>query len=163
MEIRSAASSDAGSIAAIYNHFVKTSIVTFEEEEVSDVEMASRIETVKSSGLPWYLATNAQTVVGYAYATPWKTRSAYRYSAEVTVYAAPEYSGKGIGTALYRELIPALRQRKIHSALAGIALPNAASVALHERFGFYKAAHLMQVGFKMNQWIDVGYWQALLE
>lgn len=159
MEIREADVLDAGSIAAIYNHYVSTSAVTFEEDELSQAEMITRIETVRSSGLPWYLATAAQNVIGYAYATPWKARSAYRYSVEVTVYVAPNYFGEGIGTALYRRLIPALQQRNIHTAMAAIALPNDASVALHERFGFCKAAHFKQVGFKMTRWIDVGYWQ----
>lgn len=163
MEIREAAASDAGSIAAIYNHFVRTSVVTFEEDEVPHEQMASRIEAVRSTGLPWYVATDDQTVIGYAYATPWKARSAYRFSVEVTVYVAPEHCRKGIGSALYRQLMPTLQHRKIHSALAGIALPNAGSVALHERFGFSKVAHLAQVGFKMNRWIDVGYWQLILE
>jgi len=163
MEIRSANSSDARSIAAIYNHFVRTSVVTFEEEELPEVEMASRIEMVEASGLPWYVVIDGHTFIGYAYATPWKDRSAYRYSVEITIYLAPRFSGKGIGTALYGEFIPALRRRKIHSVLAGIALPNPSSIALHERFGFSKVAHLMQVGFKMNGWIDVGYWLLIFE
>lgn len=159
MDICDAAASDAGLIASIYNHFVRSSIVTFEEEEVADAEMESRIEGVRSAGLPWYVATDAQMLLGYAYATPWRTRSAYRYSVEATVYVAPEHAGRGVGTALYRALMPALQQRGIHAALAGIALPNEGSVALHERFGFSQAAHLREVGFKMGRWVDVGYWQ----
>ena len=163
METREADVSDAGSIAAIYNHYVRTSAATFEEAELSQAEMATRVEAVRSADLPWYLATSAQTTLGYAYATPWKARSAYRYSAEVTVYVAPNHFGEGIGTALYQLLMPVLQRRRIHTALAGIALPNAASIALHERCGFRKAAHLTQVGFKMNRWIDVGYWQWISE
>lgn len=163
MEIRSVSSSDADSIAAIYNHYISTSVVTFEEEEVPTVEMAARIEDVRSSLLPWYVAVDDGTTVGYAYATPWRVRSAYRYSVEVTAYVAPDCLGRGIGNTLYRQLIPALRERGIHTALAGIALPNARSIALHELFGFCKAAHLSQVGFKMKQWVDVGYWQLIVD
>ena len=162
MEIRRVSSTDADSIAAIYNHYVRTSVVTFEEEEVSSVEMAARIENVHSLVLPWYVAVDDGTTVGYAYATRWRVRSAYRYSVEVTAYVAPDYFGKGIGSTLYRQLIPALRERGIHTALAGIALPNTRSVALHERFGFCKVAHFSQVGFKMKRWVDVGYWQLIV-
>ena len=124
MKIRDVAASDAGSIAAIYNHFVVTSTVTFEEVEIPVLEMANTIKMVKSSGMPWYVATNAETLIGYAYASPWRARSAYRRSAEVTVYVAPARSGSGIGTALYRRLLSDLEERMVHSALAGIASPN---------------------------------------
>jgi L-amino acid N-acyltransferase YncA len=109
MEIWRASSSDADPIVAIYNHYVRTSVVTFEEEEVSCAEMAARIEKGRSLALPWYVAIDDGKTVGYAYATHWRVRSAYRYSVEVTVYVAPDYSGRGIGSALYRELIAALR------------------------------------------------------
>lgn len=159
MKIRGAALSDAASIAAIYNHFVTTSTITFEETEVSSGEMVNRIENVQAAGLPWHVATDEDNLVGYAYATPWKARSAYRYAVEVTVYVTPARFGTGIGTALYGKLLPALQQQNIHTALAAIALPNPGSIALHERCGFRKAAHFHQVGFKMQRWIDVGYWQ----
>ena len=161
--LRTAEIGDAAAIAAIYNQYVKNSTITFEEAAVETDEMARRIGDVRSSRLPWYLAVEQDRTVGYAYATPWRTRSAYRFSVEVTVYVAQGHTGKGIGTRLYTALLGALRSGGFHCAIAGIALPNPESVALHERLGFEKVAQLKQVGFKMGRWVDVGYWQLLLD
>jgi len=161
IQIRSADYTDADSIAAIYNHYVENSTITFEELVVTAEEMAKRIEDVRSKQLPWYLAVEGEAVVGYAHATPWKSRSAYRFSVEVTVYVANGHGGRGIGTRLYTVLLAKLRE-SFHTAIAGIALPNPASVALHERLGFERVAHFSQVGFKMDRWVDVGYWQHIL-
>ena len=161
IRIRAAKATDADAMADIYNYYVENSTITFEEAAVTASEIAKRIENVYSNHLPWYLAVTGKTVVGYAYATPWKSRSAYRFSTEVTVYIAKGHGNKGIGTRLYRILLSRLRKR-VHTVIAGIALPNAASVALHERLRFEKVAHFSQVGFKMDQWVDVGYWQLIL-
>jgi phosphinothricin acetyltransferase len=160
--VRAAASADAEAVAAIYNHFVLRTIVTFEEEPVSPAEIARRMDDVREAFLPWLVAERAGAVVGYAYATAWRVRRGYRYSTEVTVYVAPGAGGLGIGSLLYADLIPALDERGIHTAMGGIALPNDASVALHEKFGFKKVAHFEQVGVKFDRWIDVGYWQRIL-
>jgi phosphinothricin acetyltransferase len=160
--IRAAAAGDPAAIAAIYNHYVARTVITFEEEPVSAPEMARRIEATSAS-LPWLVAEREGEVVGYAYATPWRARSAYRFSVEVTVYVDPDRPRLGIGRRLYEALLPELHARGIHAAFGVIALPNDASVALHERFGFEKVAHLREVGFKFDRWIDVGYWQLLLE
>jgi L-amino acid N-acyltransferase YncA len=101
-------------------------------------------------------------VVGWAYATAWKSRSAYRFSVETTVYVAASHQRRGVGGALYRKLIEDLRARKLHSVVGGIALPNEGSVALHEKLGFRKIAHFAEVGRKLDRWIDVGYWQLIL-
>ena len=101
-------------------------------------------------------------VVGYAYASRWKSRCAYRYSVETTVYLSSAATGKGFGSLLYEHLIAELRQRSIHSLIGGIALPNNASVSLHEKLGFEKVAHFKEVGWKFNQWIDVGYWELII-
>lgn len=160
--VRTAGLEDAEAVAAIYNHFVLRTIVTFEEEPVSPTEIARRMEEVRTASLPWLIAERGGAVVGYAYATAWRARRGYRYSTEVTVYVAPGEGGLGIGSLLYAELIPALQARGIHAAMGGIALPNDASVALHEKFGFTKVAHFEQVGVKFDRWIDVGYWQRIL-
>jgi phosphinothricin acetyltransferase len=160
--IRAVAPADAAAIAAIYNHYVTHTVVTFEEELVSAAEIARRIERVRSASLPWLVAEQAGRVLGYAYATTWRARSAYRFSAEVTVYLAPADAGHGIGSNLYAELFPILRARGIHAVIGGIALPNEASVALHEKFGLRKVAHFNEVGFKLDRWVDVGYWQCML-
>jgi phosphinothricin acetyltransferase len=157
--VRAVVAGDASGIAEIYNHYVATTVVTFEEAPVSAAEMARRIGEAGSASLPWLVAERQGKVAGYAYASPWKARSAYRFSVEVTVYVDPGCPRQGIGRRLYEELLPGLRARGIHSAFGVIALPNEASVALHERFGFAKVAHLREVGFKFDRWIDVGYWQ----
>lgn len=157
--IRAATPADAAGIAEIYNHYVASTIVTFEEEPVSTADYAKRIEAVQSASLPWLVAEEASRIVGYAYAAKWHARSAYRFSVEVTAYLAPTDTGRGLGTALYGELFPMLETRGFHSMLGGISLPNEASVALHEKFGLRKAAHYREVGFKFGRWIDVGYWQ----
>lgn len=163
VRLRAANLTDAVSIAAIYNHYVQNSTVTFEEVPVDAEEMARRIGDVHSRGLPWHLAVQNDAPVGYAYATPWRSRSAYRSSVEVTVYVAQGHIGRGIGTRLCATLLDSIRESGFHTALAGIALPNPQSVALHERLGFEKVALFKQVGFKMNRWLDVGYWQRILD
>ena len=101
-------------------------------------------------------------VVGYAYAGRWHDRSAYRYSVETTIYLDADHLGKSIGSGLYAALLQQLKERGMHVAIGGIALPNPGSVALHEKLGFRKVAHYGEVGFKFNRWIDVGYWQHAL-
>ena len=160
--MRPAVAGDSTSIAEIYNHYVATTVITFEEEPVTAMEMARRIEGAGSAALPWLVAEREGKVAGYAYASPWKARSAYRFSAEVTVYVHPGSARLGIGRRLYEQLLAALEARGIHSAFGLIALPNEASVALHERLGFVKVAHLREVGLKFGRWIDVGYWQRIL-
>jgi L-amino acid N-acyltransferase YncA len=161
--IRDASVPDIRSIAEIYNYYVLDTTITFEEEVVTISEMGRRIESVRSAGLPWIVVTLDNETVGYAYATLWKARSAYRFSVETTVYVDPKRVGRGIGSVLYEHLLNELRTRKIHSVIAGIALPNPHSIALHEKFGFRNVARFHEVGFKFSQWLDVGYWQKSLE
>ena len=160
--VRMATPEDAEALAGIYNHYVAETIVTFEEEPVTASEMSRRIREVRGAGLPWLIVEQNGTVAGFAYATPWRSRPAYRYSTEVTVYVTPERMRLGIGSVIYSSLLEALRGQGIHAAMGGIALPNDASIALHEKLGFKKVAHFEQAGFKFNRWIDVGYWQRLL-
>lgn len=153
---------DAGALARIYNHYIAATVVTFETEPVTAADMAGRVSETLSASLPWLVAERAGEVVGYAYASKWKGRCAYRYSVESTVYLDPAHTGKGIGRPLYAALIDVVREASMHAVIGGIALPNAASVALHERLGFDKVAHFREVGFKQERWVDVGYWQRLL-
>jgi len=157
--IRPAHSSDAHAIIGIYNHYIAHSTITFEEQPVSAQQMADRIAEVQSAPLPWLVAEQSGLVVGFAYASKWKARSAYRYSVEISVYVQQGASGQGLGSELYAALFAALKERGVHVIIGGIALPNPLSVALHEKFGFKKVAHFEQVGFKFGRWIDVGYWQ----
>lgn len=157
--IRSATSADATAIAAIYNHYVLNTSVTFEEEAV---QMVERIAQVKADGLPWLVLEQSGEVLGYAYATKWRVRSAYRFSVESTVYVKEGVTAKGLGSQLYQQLLADLKALGLHLVIGGITLPNKQSVALHEKFGFEKCGHFQQVGFKFEQWRDVGYWQKLL-
>jgi len=159
--IRPAGTGDAAAVAAIYNHYVATTIISFEEHAVAPDEMAQRIRDVTAS-LPWLVHEEDGRVTGYAYATRWRVRSAYRFSAETSVYVEAGRGGKGIGTALYKALLEELRRREIHMAIGGIAQPNPASVALHESLGFEKVAHFKEVGRKFERWVDVGYWELRL-
>jgi len=160
--IRNANSSDAIVLATIYNHYIKNTIITFEEQEVTPAEIDNRVHNVISDSLPWLVAEEKGEVVGYAYATKWRVRSAYRFSVESTVYLDKAYSGKGIGSMLYGELLSSLENKGIHAIMGGIALPNPSSVALHEKFGFKQVAQFREVGIKFDRWIDVGYWQLIL-
>jgi phosphinothricin acetyltransferase len=160
--IRPTTAADATGITRIYNHYVLTTFITFETEAVAVSEMVERIGEIQATPLPWLVAEANGRLVGYAYASKWKGRCAYRHSVECTAYVDHEALGNGAGVALYAALLAALRSQSMHAVIGGIALPNARSVALHERFGFRKVAHFEQVGFKFDQWIDVGYWELLL-
>lgn len=159
--IRPVSDLDAAAICEIYNHYVQHSIITFEETAVTADEMKGRIKAI-SAAWPWLVAEEKGRIVGYAYAGKWKSREAYRYAVESTVYLHPDSCGKGLGKRLYAALIKELSRRSVHTVIAGIALPNVASVALHEKMGFVKVAQFKEVGWKFGQWIDVGYWELVL-
>jgi len=162
MTVRQALPSDAEAMSRIYNHYVRETINTFEEEPISPEEMTKRLEAVLSSGLPWLVGEHGGEICGFAYASKWKGRGAYRFAAETSVYIDPNRVGHGHGTRLYGGILSILEDRRVHAAIGGIALPNEASIALHEMLGFEKVAHFREVGYKFNRWIDVGYWQRLL-
>lgn len=162
-DIRDARAEDAAQIAAIYNHYVARTVVTFEVDPVAVDDMQGRVAGVQGDGLPWLAAIDdAGDVLGYAYATRWRARAAYRNSVESSIYLAPGAVGRGIGRRLYERLLEQLAARGLHTVIGGAALPNPASVALHEALGFSKVAHLREVGHKFGRWIDVGYWQRRL-
>jgi phosphinothricin acetyltransferase len=162
VDVRPVAPDDAAAIAHIYNYYVAQTIVTFEEDAVTAAAMRIRIDESHAAKLPWLVAEQGGEVAGYAYASKWKGRCAYRFSVEVTVYVDPGRARRGVGSALYTMLLPALKSGGTHAAMGGIALPNDASVQLHEKFGFVKVAHFRETGFKFGKWIDVGYWECLL-
>ena len=156
---RIASADDAGAISEIYNYYIDHTIITFEEERVTSKDIAQRVDRVLANKLPWLVAELDGQVIGYAYAAPWRERSAYRHSVEVSVYLDQNIRLRGLGSLLYHALFDALEVANVHVALAGIALPNDRSIALHEKFKMKKVAHLSEVGRKFDQWIDVGYWQ----
>ncbi|KXO09179.1 Phosphinothricin N-acetyltransferase [Moritella sp. JT01] len=162
MNIRECLKSDAKAICDIYNYYIEHTVVTFEEEPVSEAIIFQRIKYYTKE-YPWLVIENSNCdVVGYAYAAKWAERSAYKKTTEITVYLDHAESGKGYGSELYRAMLSTLSSSGVHVVVAAIALPNKASVKLHESFGFSKVAHFKEVGRKFNSWVDVGYWQIIL-
>jgi phosphinothricin acetyltransferase len=159
--IRDASVADAERICEIYSHYVLNTTVTFEIEPPAPEEMVRRIERVLEKHT-WLVAEDGGIVRGYAYGSTFKERAAYAHSTEVTVYLDKDSCGMGIGSMLFGRLLDRLQSLGTVHAIGGIALPNQASVKLHESFGFRQVAHFHQIGFKLGQWIDVGYWQKQL-
>jgi phosphinothricin acetyltransferase len=161
--IREAAPADFAALARIYSHYVTTTTVTFEETPVTPAGMAERWREQSAAELPFLVAESGGEVLGFAYASKWKGRCAYRFTVEISVYLDPAQTGRGVGSTLYGRLLPLLESRGVHAVIGGIALPNEASIALHEKFGLTRVAHFREVGFKFGRWIDVGYWQRVFE
>ena len=160
--IRAAAPDDAAAIAAIYAPHVLGGTVSFEVEPPDAAAIRQRMAA--SGGLyPWLVAADDDgAVLGYAYATRFRDRAAYRFVAETSIYVADGAQRRGVGRLLYGTLIETLRAQGFVQAIGALALPNAASVALHEALGFRAAGVYREVGFKHGQWIDVGIWQCTL-
>ena len=159
--LRAAAIEDAAAITAIYNWYIANTVITFEEALLDREAMAARIQTDDKT-CPWFVVEVDGLVLGYAYATLWKTRAAYRNSRETSVYLHRDAVGKGLGRLLYTHLVNELRQTPIHLLIAGIAQPNEASIALHESLGFTRVGQFAEVGRKFDKWVDVAYWQMIL-
>lgn len=160
--IREATEQDAEAIAEIYRYYIQNTVITFEESDVDAIDITGRINKVRESGFSWLVAVENEEVVGYAYASSWNDRTAYRHTAEITVYLLHTAQAKGWGTKLYESLLLSLRHQRIHTVIGSITLPNPASVAIHEKFGMVKVGHFTEIGYKFDKWLDVGYWQMRL-
>ena len=148
-------------IAAIYAPHVNNGVVSFELEAPDAAELRRRMAA--SGGLyPWLVAAEDETVLGYAYAGRYRERAAYRWVTETSVYVAAAAQGRGIGRRLYAVLLATLTAQGFTQALGVIALPNDASVRLHEAVGFRRTGISPAIGYKHGQWIDVGFWQRAL-
>jgi len=156
--IRVATASDADRIAAIYTPIVRDTAISFEVEPPTPQEMARRIAATLATH-PWLVAERDRLVMGYAYASRHRDRAAYRWSVDVSAYIDARARRSGMGRALYERLIAILKRQGFHAAFAGIALPNQASVGLHEAVGFRPVGIYKDVGFKHGQWRDVGWWR----
>lgn len=159
--IRRATLADAAAVRAIYAPYVEQTCISFEEVPPDEAEMALRIAAALEHH-DFLVAETSGQLAGYAYASPHRTRAAYCTSVDVAVYLRESAQGCGLGRALYGELLPRLARRGYHAAFAGIALPNPASVALHEATGFTRLGVYREVGRKFGKWLDVGWWQRLL-
>jgi len=156
--IRTVALDDAKQLAAIYNHYVLNTVVTFDDVPFSEGEFKDKIANIITN-YPFFVFEEDNKILGYAYANKWREKPAYRHTVESTVYVHHEAQGKQIGFKLYTELLNHLRTQDYHVVVGGLTLPNEASVKLHEKFGFKQVAHFKQVGLKFNTWLDVGFWQ----
>jgi phosphinothricin acetyltransferase len=159
--IRLADIDDAPQIHAIYAPIVAETAISFELEPPSVEEMRRRIGTTLLT-FPW-LVCERDGVIGYAYAGVFRSRPAYQWTIEVSAYVHADHRGKGVARALYTSLFECLRVQGYRTALAGIALPNSASVALHERMGFLSVGVFHHVGYKLGVWHDVGWWELTLQ
>ena len=148
---------DAQAIARIYRPAIESTIASFEAVPPDAAEIARRIRNTLTR-TPWLVAEQVDAgVIGYAYAGPHHERAGYRWSVDVSAYVHPEHQGRGIGRRLYEELIPTLRRQGFVNVYAGIALPNAASVALHEAIGMRRIGVYERVGYKFGAWHDVAW------
>jgi len=160
--IRSVTLNDAKHIVDIYNYYVLNSIVTFDEIPFTENDFNQRIESI-SSTYPFIVFEENNTILGYAYANMFRQKPAYNKTVETTIYLKHDAQGKHIGTKLYTELLKQLKQQNYHAIIGGLTLPNEASVRLHEKLGFKQVAHFKEVGFKFEEWLDVGFWELILD
>lgn len=155
VRVRAATDADLPAIAAIYAHWVLHGPATFEEVPPSEAEMTARRTKVLAAGLPYLAAEIDGTLVGYAYATVYRERSAYRFTAEDSIYVHPDFNRKGVGAALLGALIERCESLGCRQMVAVIGdSANSPSIRLHERFGFEAAGVLKSVGFKFGRWLD---------
>jgi len=162
MPIRFAAEADFAAIAAITNHYIATTAIHFGYEPVTAEDLAG---PWRGSRFPWLVSVDDADdarVLGHAKAGTWRDRAAYRLTTELGLYMAHDARGRGLGTALYSELIAEVTRRGFHSAIAGITLPNDASLALHRRLGFVSVGVVRDAGWKLERWNDVEFFQKLL-
>jgi L-amino acid N-acyltransferase YncA len=159
MRVRTAdAARDATRVAEIYAPYVRDTSISFEESPPSAPQMAARMANVLAR-TPWLVAeSKTGRVVGYAYASPHRERAGYRWSVDIAAYVDTDWRGRGVGRALYAELVAILRRQRFVNAYAGIALPNPASVALHESMGMRLVGVYERVGFKHGSWVDVAWY-----
>ena len=162
MMIRPIEQSDIANVLAIYEYYIINSPATFEEEVPSLESFTERINTILEK-YPYLVYEEDGEILGYAYAGPFRTRIAYRFSTEVSVYIHKDHFGKGLGKALYGALLPIVKKQGFHTAIGGLTMPNEASVRLHEHFGFKKVAEFQDSGFKFGQWHNTGFWQLMLD
>ncbi|MBA2308425.1 MAG: N-acetyltransferase [Pseudonocardiales bacterium] len=158
--VRTAGPADATGIAAVYAPVVEQTVISFEETAPDADELARRM--LARPRLPWLVGELRGRVVGFAYASQHRQRAAYRWSADCSIYLDAGARGKGLGRALYERLFAEVRELGYVSLFAGVALPNEASVGLHEALGFTPVGVYRQVGHKQGAWIDVGWWQLSL-
>lgn len=158
--VRGALRGDLERVATIYNEQVRAGTATFDTEPVAGSHFAPRLASTEP-GDRFLVAVEDGSVVGFAYSGPFRPRPAYAGTRETSVYVAEGARGRGVATALYRELLDQLDAAGVHTQMAVIALPNGASEALHRRLGFERVGVLREVGRKFGRYLDTAWWQRL--
>ncbi len=161
--IRSGLNADLAGIVEIYNHYIENSHCTFDIETISVTSRQPWLRQFGNVGrYRLFVATLDSRILGYATSSRFHNKAGYDSSVETTVYVDPDFTSQGIGRGLYESLFDALRDEDIHRAYAGVALPNPASIRLHEEFGFERVGIFAEVGIKFGQYRDVGwYWKSV--
>jgi L-amino acid N-acyltransferase YncA len=162
MTIRPARDEDFAAIASITNHYIETTTIHFASEPVRDDDLRAHWQTTRARH-PFLVVEEAGHVVAYAKSSTWRERAAYSWTAETGLYVMHDARGRGLGKPLYRALLDELAKRGFRSAVAGIALPNDASIALHRALGFERVGVFRDAGWKMDAWHDVEWWQKRFE
>ncbi|MCL1931462.1 MAG: N-acetyltransferase family protein [Treponema sp.] len=159
--IRPVELADCKAITEIYNYYIETTVVTFEEVPLTVSEMHNRVNEIHKN-FPYLVYEEKEEILGYAYVHAFHARSAYRFTLEDSIYVRNGCQGKGMGKALLDALLNEVKKLDTHSIMALIALPNDSSIKLHEAFGFKNTGTLKEVGKKFDKWLDVGYWELIL-
>jgi phosphinothricin acetyltransferase len=154
--VRAASAEDLPQILEILNHEIAEGYAHFGTDPQTFLEIESEFD--QAGNFPWMVAVEEGRIIAFARASRWKPRGGYNQTCEIGVYVRPELQGRGIAKAIYAQFLPELSSRQFHTVLAGVALPNPASVRLHEGFGFRHVGTLPQVGWKLGEWRSVGYW-----
>jgi phosphinothricin acetyltransferase len=162
LRLRFATRHDVGAIADIYAPVVEETAISFEAVPPTNAEFTARLDETMPE-YPWLVAEDDVEVLGFAYGHRFAPRAAYAWSVETSIYVRERARGRGVGRALYGALLPLLGAQGYRQAFAGIALPNPASVGLHESLGFVPVGEYRDVGYKFGAWHDVGWWQRSLD
>lgn len=162
LSIRPVMLDDAQAILDIYNPYIRDTSITFELEPVDLAAMQARISRLLQNGYPYLVAEIAQEVVGYCYVQPWRERAAYYRSVEISTYISPAHHNQHIGSKLVETILPLLIEKRFHLVIAGVTIPNPASIALWQKFNFQRVGSFTEVGYKFDRWLDVEYWELKL-
>ena len=161
--LRAATADDLPRLDAIYSHYVANTVATFDLEPLGQEVWRERFALCEERGQPWVVAEEDGEVVAYATTTTHRAKAAYGQTVESTVYVAAGHEGHGLGSAVYGQVLREAAARGFHVAVAGVTLPNPASVALHERLGFRPVGVFHEIGHKFGAWHDVGWFQLPLQ
>jgi phosphinothricin acetyltransferase len=163
MNIRKATLDDACVICNILNYYIENSAIILETVPFSEIGAKQRIEEIINSGHLFYVGEVDGKIIGFYHTKPWGSSCAYTTTVEESIFLDKKETGKGYGTQLFEHLLKHIDKTAIHVLIATIGIPNESSVRLHEKFGFKQISHMKEIGWKFDQWRDVGHWQLIFE